>query len=66
MKESTLYLSLKRLEKKELVNSFWSEESGGGRRKIYKITEQGDMFYESKKAEWKHFKGIIDLFIGGI
>lgn len=63
MKESTLYLALKRLEKKELVVSHWSEESGGGRRKVYDITDQGMMVFKKKRVEWEHFKTVIDLFI---
>ncbi|MCI1590844.1 PadR family transcriptional regulator [Heyndrickxia oleronia] len=65
MKESTLYLSLKRLEKKELANSYWSDETEGGRRKVYEITEQGVYFYQGKKKEWEHFKTVIDLFMRG-
>ncbi|MGE7875818.1 PadR family transcriptional regulator [Peribacillus muralis] len=65
MKESTLYLALKRLEKKELVSSFWSDHSKGGRRKFYEISEQGVINYQNKKKEWEHFKKLIDLFLGG-
>ncbi len=63
MKESTLYLALKRLEKKELVSSFWSDNNGGGRRKIYEISPQGKIQYSQKRDEWEYFKHVIDIFL---
>lgn len=63
MKESTLYLALKRLEKKELVSSFWSDNNDGGRRKIYKISPQGKIQYSQKRSEWEYFKQVIDIFL---
>ncbi|MCR8656079.1 PadR family transcriptional regulator [Paenibacillus endoradicis] len=67
LKEATLYLSLKRLEKNELVTSFWGDsDSGGGRRKYYELTETGRLRLKEKKAEWLFFRTIINQFMEGI
>ena len=41
IKQPTLYAYLKKLESKELIASYWGEESNGGRRRYYKLTEKG-------------------------
>ncbi len=64
IKEGSLYLSLKRLEKSGYLESFWANEaSGGGRRKYYKITDSGMDFLNSKRKEWLFFKEIMDKFL---
>ncbi|APM39822.1 PadR family transcriptional regulator [Clostridium kluyveri] len=63
IKEGTLYVVLKRLEKNELVHSYWGDtESNGGRRRYYKITDKGINYLSKKKDEWIFFKSIIDIF----
>jgi PadR family transcriptional regulator PadR len=68
LKVGTLYLSLKRLEKNEYVQSYWGdvEESGGGRRKYYRITNSGAQYLKNKKLEWEFMKFIMDSFLGGV
>lgn len=64
IKEGTLYLALKRLEKGNYIESYWSDEtSGGGRRKYYRIKELGIEYLETRKTEWIFFKEIIDKFL---
>src|SRR5699024_11651465 len=41
LKETTLYSSYKRLEKERFIESYWGDETQGGRRKYYHITELG-------------------------
>jgi PadR family transcriptional regulator PadR len=66
LKEGTLYLSLKRLEKNKWIESYWGDEQGpGGRRKYYKLTALGEEGFEQKRSEWKFVKKIIDSFIEG-
>lgn len=66
LKEGTLYLSLKRLEKNEWISSYWGDEQGpGGRRKYYKLTSLGVKGFEEKKAEWQFVKKLIDSFLEG-
>jgi PadR family transcriptional regulator, regulatory protein PadR len=66
LKEGTLYLSLKRLEKNGWIESYWgSEEGPGGRRKYYHLTSSGHEGYEVKCKEWFFVKNLIDTFIKG-
>jgi PadR family transcriptional regulator PadR len=66
LKEGTLYLSLKRLEKNKWIESYWGDEQGpGGRRKYYKLTLLGEDGFEEKKSEWLFLKKMMDTFIGG-
>jgi PadR family transcriptional regulator, regulatory protein PadR len=66
LKEGTLYLSLKRLEKNGWIESYWGDEQGpGGRRKYYKLTLLGEDGFENKKSEWFFLKKLMDSFIGG-
>lgn len=41
IKQPTLYAYLKKLESKEFISSYWGEESNGGRRRYYKLTDKG-------------------------
>lgn len=66
LKEGTLYLSLKRLEKNKWVESYWGNEQGpGGRRKYYKLTVAGEAGFKEKCKEWKFVKEIMDVFLKG-
>ena len=66
LKEGTLYLSLKRLERNKCVTSYLSDEVGqGGRKKYYKLTTLGRQVYENKCLEWNFVKDIMDCFIEG-
>lgn len=67
LKEGTLYLSLKRLEKNEWIESYWSDEQGpGGRRKYYKLTQLGEEGFNQKRKEWEFVKQLIDSFLEGV
>lgn len=67
LKEGTLYLSLKRLEKNNYVESYWDDgASGGGRRKYYKTTIIGKKYLRKKKEEWIFLNSIMNKFLGGI
>lgn len=65
IKEGTLYVVLKRLENSKLITPYWDDtESGGGRRRYYKITAEGKEYLVKRKEEWNFFKAIIDTFLG--
>lgn len=67
LKEGTLYLALKRLEKNNSIESYWGEgKSGGGRRKYYKITDTGKEYLQKKKEEWIFLNSTMNKFLGGI
>ncbi|PYZ93426.1 PadR family transcriptional regulator [Salipaludibacillus keqinensis] len=66
IKEGTLYLSLKRLEKNKFIESYWGADKGpGGRRKYYKITDDGKEKYNHMQVEWIYLKELIDSFLEG-
>lgn len=63
IKEGTMYVVLKRLESNGLVTAYWDDsESGGGRRRFHKITEEGKKYLKYKKEEWLFFRDIVDMF----
>lgn len=64
IKEGTLYVVLKRLEKNKYITPYWDDtETGGGRRRYYKITQDGVDYLTDKKREWNFFKKILDVFL---
>ncbi|MDN5274808.1 MAG: transcriptional regulator, PadR family protein [Candidatus Saccharibacteria bacterium] len=60
LKEATMYSSLKRLENDQHITSYWGDETQGGRRKYYRITDSGHEQYEENKQNWDHAKQILD------
>ena len=65
LKEPSLYTSLKRLESQGMIASYWGDESQGGRRKYYTITETGRQMYRRAVAQWKIARNLIDQLIEG-
>ncbi|WP_025846278.1 PadR family transcriptional regulator [Brevibacillus agri] len=63
LKEPSLYTSLKRLEAQKLIVSYWGDESQGGRRKYYQVTEAGRAAFASALASWKVARQLIDQLI---
>lgn len=63
LKEPSLYTSLKRLEAGQLILSYWGDESQGGRRKYYKITESGRQAYRRSLLQWKNARVLIDQLL---
>ncbi|MGI6452285.1 MAG: PadR family transcriptional regulator [Syntrophomonadaceae bacterium] len=65
LKEATLYTAFRRLEQDELIVSYWGDESQGGRRKYYRITEKGKEVYEKYVIDWVFARAILDKLIQG-
>lgn len=63
IKDATMYLALKRLEKNKYIQSEWDNSNGGARRKYYEITPSGIEYIENRKKEIEFIKKIIDVFI---
>jgi len=63
LKEPSLYTSLKRLEYQKLIESYWGDESQGGRRKYYKVTIDGYEYYKKSLFAWKIARDLIDKLI---
>ncbi|MBI3153511.1 MAG: helix-turn-helix transcriptional regulator [Chloroflexi bacterium] len=60
LKEATMYSSLKRLESDGGITSYWGDESQGGRRRYYRITEKGRQVYVENKNNWEYAKRVLD------
>lgn len=65
LKEATLYTAFRRLEQEGHIVSYWGDETQGGRRKYYRITEEGKKLYEQNKMDWNFAKEILDKLING-
>lgn len=63
LKEASLYSSVKRLEKDEFIKAYWGEESQGGRRKYYQLTDSGKEQLDINLENWELAKQIIDLLL---
>ncbi|QAA22592.1 PadR family transcriptional regulator [Sporolactobacillus terrae] len=63
IKEATLYAVFQRLEKKQLIDSYYGERSHGGKRKYYRITTLGKAYFREMIDEWREVKEIVDLFM---
>jgi PadR family transcriptional regulator PadR len=63
LKEATMYSSLKRLEKDGHILSYWGDETQGGRRKYYRITENGKEQYQNNKRNWDYAKEILNKLL---
>jgi len=51
--EGTVYPVLHRMEKRELLESYWKQSDSGRRRKYYRITDKGRGLLENNLAEWR-------------
>jgi len=63
IKEATLYSGLRRLEAEKLIASYWGDESQGGRRKYYTLTQAGIESLEENKIKWEMTKNIMDRIL---
>ncbi len=65
IEQSTLYPLLRRLEKQELVTSYW-DTTESRPRKYYRLSEYGKEIYEQLKEEWlNNSKHLHDMLKGG-
>lgn len=65
MSEGTLYSALKRMERKQWVESYW-KETASGRRKYYQITDAGHKELKHKKENWKWMDSLISKSSEGL
>lgn len=63
IKQPTLYSCLKRLEKQGFIESYWGDESNGGRRKYFSLTSHGKEVFERYNNEWEHSKNLINALL---
>ena len=66
IKETTLYSAFTRMEKNNYIQSYEdSGDTGGKKRTYYRITEEGQRYYNEKCAEWELTKDVVQRFIEG-
>ena len=66
-KESTMYPLLRRLERDNLLRSYWQETSEGlPPRKYYSITKEGEEYIRHISIEWDNLTIDIEKLRGGI
>jgi PadR family transcriptional regulator PadR len=63
LKEATMYSSVRRLEADGDITWYWGDESQGGRRKYFRITEKGRMTYARNKSNWEYAKRVLDTLL---
>jgi PadR family transcriptional regulator PadR len=63
LKEATMYSSLKRLEQEGSIQTYWGNETQGGRRKYCRITAKGRAAYKAKKKDWDYASKILDRLL---
>lgn len=63
IKEATLYASYRRLLRDGLAEAYWGDESQGGRRKYYRITDAGRAVFRGNVAAWTATRRIIDSLL---
>lgn len=64
LKDSTMYVSLKRLESKGLIKSYWGDsQDSGSRRKYYNITNEGKLNLDLKIQEWNFIQEVMNKFL---
>jgi PadR family transcriptional regulator PadR len=63
IKEATLYASYRRLEKDGLAEAYWGDETQGGRRKYYRITDAGRAVYRRNLDAWVLTRDVIDSLL---
>ena len=65
LKEATMYSSVRRLETEGDIVWYWGDESQGGRRKYFRITEKGRATYANNKNNWEYAKRVLDKLLEG-
>lgn len=63
MKQSSIYSVLKRLEKQGLIVSYQGDESKGGQRRYYSLTEQGKEYLQNEQSQWKYTRTLLDNLV---
>ena len=63
IKEATLYSIVKRLDEKGLIESYIGNLTHGKKRRYYRVTTLGRVYYKEKISEWNEFKLIIESLL---
>jgi len=60
LKEGTLYLVFKRLEKAGLVAGYWGDGQVGARRKYYRLQPRGQDHLASLTQQWRLLNRVVE------
>ena len=60
IKDATVYVAFKRMERDGLISTYWGTEEDRARRKYYSITPAGRRYYEDKIREWKEINIVLN------
>lgn len=63
LKEATMYSGVRRLEADGDISWYWGDETQGGRRKYFKITQRGKETYARNKANWEYAKRVLEKLL---
>ena len=63
LKEASMYTGLRRLEADKLIMSYWGDETQGGRRKYYALTQDGHAALQEGIEKWAATKNLIDKIL---
>jgi len=62
--EGTIYPLLSRMRAEGLVETEWSETSGGHPRRYYRLSRSGQKAVTDFRAEWATFRAAVDSIFG--
>ncbi len=60
---STIYRMLRSLEERNLVESRWNEGDAGPARRVYSLTDEGNLYLKSWVEELKKTRHILQTFL---
>ena len=60
LNEATLYTIFRRLENDGIISSYWGDESQGGRRKYYRLTDLGRETMRVSFESWAKVEQILE------
>lgn len=63
--EGALYPLLKRLQKEDLVETYWCESESGPPRKYYRLSIHGQTILALMTAEWQDFSHFVNDILKG-
>ena len=62
--EGTIYPLLSRMRSEGLVETEWSETSGGHPRRYYRLSRGGQKAVAEFRSEWVNFRAAVDAIFG--
>ncbi len=63
--DGMLYPILHRLEKRQLVESYWGEAENGRKRKYYRLHRSGGAELAELRAHWSKLQSMLERLEGG-